>query len=60
MQYFVLFVKKLVIAICMIYTFDLIVSSVGIFIPINVVTILSVTFLGLPAMFGLLILKNFM
>lgn len=60
MQFIIFIVKRLVIALCMLYTFDVIVSSAGIIIPINVVTIISVTFLGLPAIFGFLILQNFM
>ncbi len=60
MQYFVLIIRKLVIAICMLYTFDVIVNSVGVIVPINVATIVIVTFLGLPAIFGLLVLQNFM
>lgn len=60
MQLVIFIIKRLVMALCMLYTFDVIVSSAGIIIPINVVTILSVTFLGLPAIFGLLVLQNFM
>ncbi len=58
MQYIVIFIKRLVVSLCMLYTFDVIVNSVGIMIPINSVTILSVTFLGLPAIFGLLVLQK--
>jgi len=60
MQLVIFIVKRLVMALCMLYTFDVIVSSAGVIIPINVVTILSVTFLGLPAIFGLLVLQSFM
>lgn len=60
MQLIIFIIKRVVIALCILYTFDVIVSSAGIIIPINIVTILSVTFLGLPAIFGFLILQNCM
>ncbi len=60
MKYFVLLIRNLVVAICMLYTFDVIVNSVGVMVPINAISIVAVTFLGLPAIFGLLVLQNFM
>lgn len=60
MQLIIFLVKRLVIALCMLYTFDVIVSSAGVIIPINIVTILTVTFLGLPAIFGFIVLQSFM
>lgn len=58
MHLIIFVVKRLVMAICMLYTFDLIVMSAGIIVPINVPTIILVSILGLPAIFGLLILQN--
>lgn len=60
MQIIVLVIKRLVMSLCMLYTFDVIISSAGILVPINVVSIVTVAFLGLPAIFGLLVLQNFM
>ena len=60
MQIMVLVIKWLVMSICMLYTFDVIVSSAGVLVPINIVSILTVAILGLPAIFGLLVLQNFM
>ncbi len=60
MQYIVLIIKRLVMAIAMLYTVDLIVSSVGIVIPINVLSIVFVAILGLPAVVGLGILQQLM
>lgn len=60
MQIMVLVIKRLVMSICMLYTFDVIVSSAGVLVPINIVSILTVAILGLPAIFGLLVLQNFM
>ena len=39
MKYIVLFIKKIVFAICMLYAINLIVSSAGIHVPINYITI---------------------
>ena len=50
MHIIVFIIKRLVMALCMLYAFDVIV-------PINVVTILSVASLGLPAIFGLVVLQ---
>lgn len=60
MHLIVLIVKKVVMAICMLYTFDLIVMSAGVVVPINIPSVILLSFLGLPAVFGLLVLKNFM
>lgn len=60
MQFIVLVIKRLVMALCMLYTVDLITSSVGFIIPINVVSVIFVSLLGIPALFGLAFLKHFM
>ena len=53
-------IKRLVMALCMLYTVDLITSSAGFIIPINVVSVIFVSLLGIPALFGLAFLKHFM
>ena len=60
MQYIVLMIKRLVMAIAMLYTVNLIVSSTGIIIPINVLSISFVAILGLPAVVGLTVLEQLM
>ncbi len=60
MQYIVLIIKKIVMAIAMLYTVNLIVSSTGIIIPINVLSISFVAILGLPAVIGLTVLEQLM
>ncbi len=60
MQYIFFIIKRLVMSLCMLYAFDVIVSSAGVLVPINVITIIFVAFLGLPGIFGLLVLQNFM
>ncbi len=52
-----LIIKRLVMSICMLYTFDLIIMSAGIIVPINVISITLVSILGLPAIFALIVLK---
>lgn len=58
MQIIVFLVKRLVMAICVLYAFDLITSGVGIMIPINFVSISYVAILGIPAIIGLVILEK--
>ena len=58
MQIIVIVVKRLVMALCLMYAFDLITSSVGVMVPINVVTIIFVTLLGIPALIGLVVMNQ--
>ena len=48
-----------VMALCMLYAIDLITSSAGFIIPINLVSIISVTLLGIPAIIGLAFLDHY-
>ena len=59
MHIIVFIVKRLVMALCMLYAIDLITSSAGFIIPINLVSIISVTFLGIPAIIGLAFLDHY-
>lgn len=47
-------------ALCMLYSFNLIIGYVGILIPINLCSIVFVSALGVPAIFSLIILTNFL
>lgn len=49
-------IKKIVVALCMLYTFNLIVGKIGVIIPINLPSITIVSILGLPSILGLLLL----
>lgn len=60
MKYIVLVIKKIVMSICLLYAVDLIISSVGLLVPINFISIMSVCFLGLPAIVGIVVLNNLM
>ncbi len=46
--------KKVILAFCFIYGFDLIASGMNLFIPLNFITILVVSILGLPGLLALL------
>ena len=46
-------VKKLCLAFVMLYGINMILSGVNIFIPINIITLSLVTFLGAPSILGL-------
>ena len=46
-------VRKLCMAFVMLYGLNLMVSTANIFIPINIITLLLVTFLGAPGILGL-------
>ena len=60
MQILIIVVKRLVMALCMLYAFEVIVRSAGVIVPINIVSIIFVAVLGMPGIFGLLVLQNFM
>ncbi|MBQ3142385.1 MAG: pro-sigmaK processing inhibitor BofA family protein [Bacilli bacterium] len=57
MKFVMKLIKKLVISLCMLYTFNLIISNSGYMVPINVPSITISAFLGMPAILSLLILK---
>lgn len=46
-------VKKVCLAFVMLYGLNLILAGANIFIPINAITIILVTFLGTPGILGL-------
>lgn len=46
--------SKICFAFVMLYSLNLMLSGVNIFIPINLITIILVTFLGSPGILGLL------
>lgn len=47
--------RKICIAFIMLYGLNLILTSVDIFIPINIVTLGLVAFLGIPGILGLVV-----
>ena len=49
-------IKKIVFGVFVLYGYNLIAVSFDLVIPINFITILLVSFLGLPALFALILL----
>ena len=49
-------IKKVILAICIVYCFNLIASGLDIIIPLNVITISLVTILGIPGLISLIVL----
>lgn len=56
MQKIMYIIKKLVMAFCLLYSFNVIISPANVLIPINVFSILVASFLGIPGIFGILFL----
>ncbi len=48
-----LLVKRVVLAICLVYAFDLVGSGLNVFIPINIITIIVVSSLGMSGLLSL-------
>ena len=46
-------IRKLCMAFVMLYGLNIILSAASIFIPINIITLILVTFLGSPGILGL-------
>lgn len=46
-------IKKLVFAILIIYGLDILIQNIGIFVPLNLVTISVVSLLGFPGLISL-------
>ncbi|MGM9874494.1 MAG: pro-sigmaK processing inhibitor BofA family protein [Bacilli bacterium] len=52
-------IKKIVYALCLLYTINIFISKVGKIIPINIYTIILVTFFGFLAIISLIYLKYY-
>lgn len=49
--------KKVILASFILYGFNLIMSPLSVIVPINIVTVSTVTCLGFPGLLGLIIIK---
>ena len=49
-------VKNVVLSIALLYSFNVLVSSLDILIPINYITVAIISFLGIPGLLFLLVL----
>ncbi len=50
-------VKKVVMAIALLYSFNLLLSSLNILVPINYVSVGTVSILGIPGLLSLLVIR---
>lgn len=51
------FLKKIIFSILFLYSFNVVINPIGSIVPINLITILSISLLGLPALFSLVFLS---
>lgn len=52
-------VKRIIISSFLLYGYNLLVQPIGLIIPINVITVGSLTVLGVPALMGLIFIMIF-
>lgn len=52
-------IKRIIISFFLIYAYNLIVQPINLMIPINIYTVGSVTFLGVPALLSLIFIMIF-
>ncbi|MBQ9181442.1 MAG: pro-sigmaK processing inhibitor BofA family protein [Bacilli bacterium] len=50
------FFKKIIFSVFLLYGYNLIASSFNMVIPINVITVLTLSIFGLPSLFALIII----
>ena len=50
------FFKRVLFYIFLLYSFNLVVAPIGLNIPINYFTVLSLSILGVPALFGFILI----
>ncbi len=50
------FVKRIIVSAFILYGFNLIVAPLNIMIPLNFITVLALSILGIPALFSFLII----
>lgn len=53
-------IKRLSLGFLILYSYNMIATEFNLIIPINIITILVVSFIGLPALFALIFLFIFM
>lgn len=54
-----LIIKKVTISFFLLYTFNIIIQPLNFIIPINYITVLSISFFGIPALLSLITLSIF-
>lgn len=56
LKFFVSIVKKIILGFIILYGYNMIAVNFNLVLPINIVTVLLVSFLGFPALFSLTLL----
>ena len=51
--------RRITVSFFLLYAFNLIIQPLGFIIPINVITVLSISILGIPALISFVILSIF-
>ena len=52
-------IRKVTVSFFLLYAYNLIIQPLGLIIPINVITVLSISILGIPALLSLISLSVF-
>ena len=52
-------VKRIIISVFLLYSFNLVMSPLEIMIPINMITVVGITVLGFPALLSFLVILLF-
>lgn len=52
-------IRKVTVSFFLLYAYNLIIQPLGLIIPINVITVLSISILGIPALLSLIALSVF-
>ena len=53
------YIKRMILGAFVLYGYNIIASNFNLVIPINLITVFLISFLGTPAIFALIILKMF-
>lgn len=54
-----IFIRKITVSFFLLYAYNLIIQPLGLIIPINVITVMSVSILGIPALLSFIALSVF-
>lgn len=52
-------IKKVIFSICLLYSYNLIAAPLAIIVPINIITVALITFLGVPALLAFIFIALF-
>ncbi len=56
---FFIIIRKITVSFFLLYAYNLIIQPLGLIIPINVITVMSVSILGIPALLSFIALSVF-